>query len=49
MEFKDLLIEHNYYCANVNLYDKEVVAKWDSFDEFLEVFNDLSPDLNFCL
>ncbi|PWN62392.1 hypothetical protein C1631_022775 [Chryseobacterium phosphatilyticum] len=47
MEFKDLLIEHDYYCADQNFYNKEAGAEWESFDEFLEVYNDLSPDLNF--
>ncbi|AZB02404.1 hypothetical protein EG359_22360 (plasmid) [Chryseobacterium joostei] len=47
MEFKDLLIEHDYYCADRNFYNRKEGAEWDSFDEFLEVYNKLNPDLNF--
>lgn len=47
MEFKDLLIEHDYYCADTNFYDIEAGAEWNCFDEFLDVYSDLSSDLNF--
>lgn len=46
MKFQDLLIEHDYYCADTNFYDSDVDAEWDSFQDFLDVYDNLNMDQN---
>ena len=46
MEFKDLLIDHDYYCHTSNYYSNEARTDFDTWAEFYEEYKEADVDMN---
>lgn len=46
MTLKDLAVDHDYYCSDVNYFKNSVSTEFTTFSEFYEEFFDADPDMN---
>jgi len=46
MQFKDLLISHDYYCSDNNYHSSSAGDKWNNFQDFYEEYKDADIDMN---
>ena len=46
MEFKDLLVEHDYYCSENNYYSTEPGDTWEDFQSFFDEYSNADVDMN---
>lgn len=46
MEFRDLLVDHDYYCSDNNYYSNDVTQEYETFQDFFNGFKDIDVDLN---
>jgi hypothetical protein len=46
MNFKDLAIDHPYYCSTTNFYDNQCSGEHTTWLEFWEEYADADPDMN---
>lgn len=46
MEFKDLLVDHDYYCSESNYYAGDAGEKWETFQDFFDEYHDADVDMN---
>lgn len=46
MEFKDLLVEHDYYASPSNYYSKEPKENWKTFQDFYDEYHNADIDIN---
>ena len=46
MEFKDLLLDHDYYASDNNYYSNDAGQKWNTFQDFYDEYHDADIDMN---
>lgn len=46
MNYKDLFIEHDYYCSESNYYSNEPACTWRNWEEFYKEYGDADVDMN---
>lgn len=46
MEFKDLLVEHDYYCSDNNYYSNNAAERYDRWEDFYAEMQDADVDWN---
>lgn len=46
MEFKDLLVDHDYYASDNNYYSNDAGSSWDTFQDFYNEYHDADVDMN---
>ncbi len=46
MEFKNLLVNHDYYASDSNYYSNDAGTEWNSFDEFYAEYINADIDMN---
>lgn len=46
MEFKDLLVEHDYYCSDSNYFGLSFETKYATFQDFYDDMGDADLDMN---
>lgn len=48
IKFKDLLVDHSYYCSDSNYYSNDALVKYDTWDDFYSEFGNSDLDFNLC-
>lgn len=45
-EFKDFLVNHDYYCSDTNYYSNSATVVWGTWSDFYNDYKDADIDLN---